>query len=262
MNIIRFLIRFVRNSHTAGQIDKFNISTCLFFQFYSDFKQYFCQHRIVLIGYRVACQKCMNTEFLCSFCFQDLKCFKELFCGHTVFCISRVIHDIVADFKESTRIVTAADGLRNISDGFFQKINMGNIIQVDDCSQFCCILIFLCRCGIGREHNISSLASHRLRKHQFGHGGTVTSTSIFFHDLNQCRVRACFHCKVLSVPFVPCESFFYCFCIVPDTFFIIQMIWGWKFCGNLIQLFLCYKWFLVHFFIISSVVFCYIILPE
>ena len=204
----------------------------------------------------------MDTEFLCAFCFQNLECLKKLLGSHTVFCISRVVHDIIADLKEAARIVTAADGFRNIADCFFQEIDMGDIIQVDDSSQFCRILIFLCRRCIGRKHNVGSFASHCLRKHQFGQRGTVTSASVFLHDLNQCRVRACFHRKVLSVPFVPCESFFYCFCIVPDTFFIIQMIRGWKFCGNLIQLFLCYKWFLVHFFIISSVVFCYIILPE
>ena len=70
----------------------------------------------------------MQSEFFCPFCFQNLKCLKQLLRCHPVFGIPRIIHDVIADFEQSARIVTAADRLRNMPDCILQKFNMCEVI--------------------------------------------------------------------------------------------------------------------------------------
>ena len=114
-DVIAFLIRFVRNSDAAGKIDEFNLHARLFLQLYSQLKQCFCQNRVVIIGYGITCKEGMNAELFCPFCLQNAECLKNLLGCHTVFGISRIIHDVGADFKQSARVITAADFLRNVA---------------------------------------------------------------------------------------------------------------------------------------------------
>ena len=108
-------------------------------------KKHLCKHRIILIGHRVAGKKRMDAEFFNALSFQYMKCLKQLLRGHAVLGIPRIVHNVIADLKKPARIVPAAYRLRNTSDCPFQKINMGNVIQVDDCPQLIRILILLCR---------------------------------------------------------------------------------------------------------------------
>ena len=163
LDIVRFLIRFVRDSHTTGKVDELDMYTGLFLKLNCYFKQSTCKCRIIFISYSITCKECMDTELFCAFGLQDLECLKNLFSCHTVFGISRIIHNAVGNFEKSTRIITAADRLRNLSDRLFQKINVCDIVQVDDRAELISKCKFLCRCIIGRKHNIFSNLSDRLR---------------------------------------------------------------------------------------------------
>ncbi len=81
----------------------------LLLKFHCNFKQYFRKHRIILICYGITCKECMDTKFFAPFAFRILNASNNLFCCHSVFCISRIIHDIIADLEHSARIVTTAD---------------------------------------------------------------------------------------------------------------------------------------------------------
>lgn len=61
----------------------------------------------------------MNTEILYALALEDFISLNNLLMSHTVFCIAGVIHNVVGNGKMSARIVTAADGFRNI----------GNLLQ-------------------------------------------------------------------------------------------------------------------------------------
>ena len=91
----------------------------------------------------------MEAEFFRAFCLQDLIGFQDLVRCHAVFCVSRIVHNIIADLKEPARVETAADRLRNVADGFLQEFDMGNIIQVDDRPQLVRIPEIFRRCVIG-----------------------------------------------------------------------------------------------------------------
>ena len=70
----------------------------------------------------------MDTEVFCALRFQDLECLKNLLGGHAVFGITWVVHDVIADLEQSAWIITAADGLRNITDRVLHALDMGDIV--------------------------------------------------------------------------------------------------------------------------------------
>ena len=63
-NIVGLLVRAVRNAHAARQVDKGNMRSCLLLELHRQLKQNLCQHGIVFVGHRVACQKGVNAEIL------------------------------------------------------------------------------------------------------------------------------------------------------------------------------------------------------
>ena len=134
-------------SYAAGQVDKGNVCTGLLFQLNSQLKQNLCQHRIIFVGYRIACEECVHTVVLRTFFLQDLVCLKHLLGGHAVFCISRIIHNSVTCFKNSTRIISATYSFRNAC-FFFHEINHCNIIKINNSTKLCAVSKFTFRCFI------------------------------------------------------------------------------------------------------------------
>ena len=177
-DVVGFLIRTVRNTDTTGQIDEGNVCAGLLFQLYCQFEQFSCQSGIIVIRYRVTGQKRMDTEILHTLCLQDLISLKHLLRGETVFSIARIVHDVIADGKISAGIVTAAQGLGQITDGLLQEIDMGDVIQIDGGTDFCRIFEFMGRGIVGGEHNVLSLYPHSIAEHQLCQRGAVTSTAV------------------------------------------------------------------------------------
>ena len=165
-DVIGLLIRCIRNSYTAGKIDKTDVTAGLLLQLHHEFKQLLCQLRIIFIGYCIAGQKGMDTEILCPLALKDLIGINQLILGHTILGISGVVHDSVAEFEHTSRIIAAADGLRNVSDGLLQEINMGKIIQIDNSAKLICVCKFLRRRIVGRKHNVLAIKPTGLGKHQ------------------------------------------------------------------------------------------------
>ena len=96
----------------------------------------------------------MQPKLFGAFFLQYFICLLQLLCSHAVFRITGIIHDIVADFKESAGIIAAAYSLRDMPDCFLQKADMGNIVQIDDCPQLVRKLKVLRRCIVGGEHDM------------------------------------------------------------------------------------------------------------
>ena len=74
--------------------------------------------------------------------------------------------DIIADFEQAARIITAADCLRNMSYGLLQKIDMGKVIEIDDGSQLICQLKFFRRRIIRGKHDLLPFEFHSLCHHK------------------------------------------------------------------------------------------------
>ena len=112
----------------------------------------------------------MNTKLLCSFGFEDTEGFKNLLCCHSVFCIPGIVHNIIADLEHTTRIITAADGFWNFSHCTLYRLDMCDVVKIDDSTDLICIAEFLFRSIVGREHDIAFFTADCLGKHQFCHG--------------------------------------------------------------------------------------------
>ena len=104
----------------------------------------------------------MNPELFRTLFLQDLISLRDLFCSHSIFCISRIVHDIIADLKQSARVIPAADRLRDMADRLLKEIDVRDIIQIDDRAQPVRQLEVLSRCVIGRKHNIFTGHTNRL----------------------------------------------------------------------------------------------------
>ena len=127
-DIVRCFFRSVGNAHTAGQINEADLCPGFFFQTHRQFKEALCQHRIIFICHCVAGQESMNTKFFHSLAFQNPESLKNLRFRHAVLGLSRIVHDSVANLKNSARIIAAAHTLRQCTNGFFQVRNVGNVI--------------------------------------------------------------------------------------------------------------------------------------
>ena len=218
----------------------------LFLKLYGKLKHNFCKHRIVVVGYGVAGKECMDSKFFGTFGFQDAECIKNLLGSHSVFCISRIIHDTVADLEYSAWIITAADHFRNSSESSLYALNMCNIIKIDDSTDLICIFELFLRCIVGGEHDIALLAAHCFCHHKLCGGGAVTAAAILLKNVDQIRVRCCFYCKKFLESFVPGESLFQSFCILTDSLLIIKMERCRIFFGNLVEFLKCHKWYFFH----------------
>ena len=142
---------------TAGLLLKFN----------SKFEKELSQHRIIIICDSVTYKKTVDTEVLNSVLLQNLECIKKLRCCHSVFCISRAVHDAVADLEDTARIVAAAHRLRKFSDCPCIALDHGKVIEIDDGIHIRSIDVFFRRRIIGRKHRHVTGIPDSFRHHEF-----------------------------------------------------------------------------------------------
>ena len=66
LDIIRRLLRTIRNTHTTGQVNKCHLDTGLFLYLNRQLEQSSRKHRIIVIRYRITNKERMNTDTLCT----------------------------------------------------------------------------------------------------------------------------------------------------------------------------------------------------
>ena len=239
-NIVFRLFRFVSNADTTGKVDELNVSASFFFQFNCNFEKDACQFRIVVVGNSVGSKECVHTKMFNAFSKQFFISFGHLRTSQTVFSIARVIHDVVCDCKLTTRIVTAADGFRDIS-YLFQEINVSNIIQVNGYIQFASQLEIFCRSCVGREHNLAFFEANSVGHQKFGVGRTVCAATFFTQNFEQSRVGSCFYCEIFFEAFVPAKSLIYKTSSFADAFFVVEIEGSGILRCDIFKLFFSYK---------------------
>ena len=164
--IVWCLIRLISHANSTWKIYKSNIAAGLIFKLNNQLKKLLCKLWIILVGYCIACQECMHAKVFSAFWLKNFECLKKLFLCHSILGVSRIVHDTVWQCEHSTRIISAAYCLRNMSDCFLQKINMCEIIEIDDSTKLVCICKFLCRCIIWWKHDMLSVEAAWLCKHK------------------------------------------------------------------------------------------------
>ena len=166
----------------------------------------------------------MDTEMLHAQFLQLSVAFKELVFSKAVFGVAGVVHDSVAHGEDTAGIIAAAHGLRQLSvQDLRDKGNVGNIIQVDDGTQFCRVGILFRRRLIGREHDMFPGRANRFGQHQLGHGGTVKAEIIVPEKVHDGGIGRRLYRKVFSESFIPREGFLDCFRVGTDSRLIVDV---------------------------------------
>ena len=164
----------------------------------------------------------MDAEMLHPLGLQDLESLPELIPGHAVFGISRIVHDVVAQGKDTPGVEPAADGFRN-GRHLFQEIDHGEIVQVDDGSQFVGFLHILHRSIVGREHDLMAFEPAYVGQQQFRIGGAVGAAAFFLHDFQDPGQGRGLHGKIFSEPLIPGKGLVDAAHRIPDALFIIDI---------------------------------------
>ena len=123
--------------------------------------------------------------------------------------VARVIHDVIANLKDSARIVAAAHLFRQLSNSFLHFFNVRDIIQVDDTVQMM-LHMQTPRSGVSLEENIMSspVAPIALESISSVMEEQSQPQPYSLQNLDQKRVWRCLDCKIFFISLVPCKGFF------------------------------------------------------
>ena len=130
----------------------------------------------------------MEAKVLGAHLLQLFEALGELRAGEAVLGVPRLIHDLEAllafpQGKGAAGIVAAGDGLRNVPDGFLQKIDVGKIVQVDGGAQLVGQHELLGGGVVGGEHDLTAPKTAPVREHQLGEGGAVHPAALLAQEL-------------------------------------------------------------------------------
>ena len=174
----------------------------------------------------------MDAELLDTLSLEPLEGLKKLGLGHAVLGISGIVHDICPQGEDSARIEAAADPLRNPA-GLFQKINVGDVIQINDGIQLLGQQVFLCRRLVGGKHDGAAIGKAAAVAHyQLCKRGAVHPAALFLQDLQDGRSGGCLHRKKLLKPFIPGKCLVQIAGGLPDSLLVIKMEWSGVFFYN------------------------------
>ena len=221
-DIVAALLRAIGDAYAARQVDELDLGTRALMKTHRQTEQDARQFRVILIGDRIAGQERVNAELFGAQGHQFGVGLRHLVLAHTIFGIAGVIHDAIAQVKDSTRIVAAADGFGNTRHPL-QELHVGQIIQVDVGAQFVGLLHILHRRIVGGEHDITPRKTARLTHQQFGIAGAVHAAAFLLQDFQDIRIGRSFYGEIFFESFVPGKRRIDTAGILPDSLFIIQV---------------------------------------
>lgn len=251
INIVRRILRTIRDSDAAGEIDKVEMTSRQLADFTNKGKKRLRKSRIIFVCYGIAYKEGMNSEMLRSLCLQPPIGLDDLRLGHTVFCIAWIVHDAIGNLIDSARIIAAGNRLRDIAEGLFHVVNMCDVIEVDDAAELRTVCKFLVRRIIRGEHDVVSGKAAGVRKHQLRLRRAVHTAAVFLKNLHQIRIRCSLNRKILPKARVPGKGVKDCLSVSSNPCLIVNMKWRWHLPDDLFKLFLCDKWFFFHNQLIS-----------
>ena len=191
-----------------------------------------CQLRIIGVRDGVGGEEGVDAKILGTLCSQLLVAVDHLLLGHAVLGVAGLVHDLealfaLAQLEHAAGIKAAGDLFGDIADGILQKVDVGDVVQVDGGPQLGGQGKLLSGGVVGREHDLVPGKSAAVGHHQLGEGGAVHAASLLPQDLQDLGVWGGLDGEELPVAGVPGESLVQAAGILPDSLFIIDM----KRCG-------------------------------
>ena len=226
-DVIFGLLRTVRDTHTAGQVDVADVHAGGLLHPDCQLEQDACQLRIVFIGNGVGGEESVDAEVPGTLCSQLLVAFDHLLLGHTILGIAGLVHDLKALFalaqtEGAARVIAAEDVLRHAGDTL-QKFHHGGVVQIDIGTHLVGLLHIFHGSLVGGEHDIAAGEAAHLAEHQLGQGRAVHAAALLLEDLQDDRVRQSLDGKILLEAFVPAECLVDAAGIFTDALLVVDM---------------------------------------
>ena len=245
-NVVFGLLWPVRDTHAAGEIDIGDMAAGLLLQLHRELEKDARQRGIVSVGERIGCQKCVDAELLRTLGLEHAERLSDLRARHAILGVAGVIHDLktlarLAERERAARIEAAADPLRDIANGLFQKVHVRDIVQIDGRAELCRQTVILGRRLVGREHDMLAGAADAPGHHQLCERRAVAAAALLLQDFQNGGRGRGLHGEILPVAGIPRKSGFQAAGILADTLLVIEVKRCGIACGDVLELLHSYK---------------------
>ena len=193
------------------------------------------QLRVIVISHGLAGQEGVDAELLGTGSHQFCVCLGHLVLAHAVLGVAGVVHDTVAQFKHTARIVAAAYGLGHTSN-LLEKFDMGQIIQIDVRAEVVGFLHVLRGRVVGGKHDVAALEAAGLAHEQLSIAGAINAAALLLQNLQQVGVGRGLDGKVFLEALVPTERGDDPAGVLADSLFIVKVERGGNIGGDLLRL--------------------------
>ncbi len=188
----------------------------------------------------------MDAKTLGPHALQLLKALEKLLPGKAVLAVPRGIHDLKALLafsqpEDPAGVEAAGDGLGDIAQRLLQKVDVGEIIQIDDRPQLCRQLVLGGGGLVGGEHDLLPGEAAFIRQHQLGEGGAVRAAALLPQNLQNGGGGGGLNGKILLKARVPSKGGFQPSGGLPDALFVIEVEGGGVLSGDGGELFKGHK---------------------
>ena len=146
----------------------------------------------------------MNSEPLDTQFLQAVDRYRHLGRGQPVLGVPRIPHDPGPQLEVAPRVVAQADLFWDTAI-FREKINVANVVEVDQDAQFACQTVLFCGRDVRGEHDVVPLEAHGIREQELRVRGAVNPTPLILEQLEDGGIRGCLDRKVLFEARVPRE---------------------------------------------------------
>ena len=240
-DVVGGLLGAVGHPHAAGQVDEGDVDAGLLLQLHGQFEQDGGQSGVVVVGQGVGGQEGVDAELLRPQLLQAAEGVGHLGPGQAVLGVPGVVHHLEALFalpqgEGAAGIVPAGDFFGNITDGFLQKVNVGDVVQIDGGPQLGGQGELLRRGVVGGEHNLIAGEAAALGHHQLGEGGAVHAAALLPEELQDLWVGGGLHGEVLLKAGVPGKGPVQRAGVFPDARLVVQVEGGGVVPNDLLEL--------------------------
>ena len=173
----------------------------------------------------------MNAEPIGPHGLQLAEALEKLFPGEAVLGVAGGIHDLEAllalpKLEHPAGVEAAGDGLGDIPQRLLQKVDVGEIIQIDDRPQLFCQLVLGGGGLVGGEHDLLSFKAAFVRQHQLGEGGAVRAAALLPQNLQNGGGGGGLNGKIFLKARVPGKGGFQLPGGLPDALLVIEVEGG------------------------------------
>ena len=241
-DVVGGLLRAVGDAHAAGQVDEGDVSSRLILQVHRQLEQNLGQGGVVVVGQGVGGQEGVDAELLGPHLLQALERLGDLLPGHAVLGLAGVVHHLEAllalpQLEGAAGVEAAGDLLGDVPDGVLQKVDVGDVVQVDGGPQLGGQSELLRRGVVGGEHDLPALEAAAVGHHQLAQGGAVHAAALLLQNLQNLGIGGGLHGEELLIAGVPGKGGLQGPGVLPDALLVVQMEGGGVLLDNLLELF-------------------------